>query len=298
DVKGADGASVTHIVGYNGAEADVTDTGTTIAGQYGTLEIKSDGSYTYTRDAGTKGGVNDVFTYTLTDGDGDTSPTTLTIHIGNADVELGQPATGPGVNTVYEAGLADGSQEGATNTIASGTIAVTSPDGIGSITVGGETVALNGDHTTIADGSRGSLDVWWNGTAIEYKYTLSDNFLDPSAANNGQTVEASPQFTIVVNDLDTGSDTGTLTIDIVDDKAFAHADDLTIAAGDFAGHSGNVITGANEDSASGADVKGADGASVTHIVGYNGAEADVTDTGTTIAGQYADRRIDAGTAGR
>jgi VCBS repeat-containing protein len=286
DVKGADGASVTHVVGYNGAEADVTGAGTTIAGQYGTLVIKSDGSYTYTRDAATPGGKDDVFTYTLTDGDGDQSPTTLTIHIGNADVTLGTPATGPGVDTVYEAGLTDGSQQGATNTVASGTIAVTAPDGIASITVEGETVLLNGDHTAITDGSRGSLEVWWNGTAIEYKYTLTDNFLETPAADDGQTVEASPTFVLVVNDLDTGSANGTLVINIVDDKAFAHADDLTIAPANFDGHSGNVITGENEDSASGADVKGADGASVTHVVGYNGAEADVTGAGTTIAGQY------------
>ena len=42
-------------------------------GQYGVLTLNADGSYSYTRDAGHAGRrVSDVFTYTLTDGDGDT----------------------------------------------------------------------------------------------------------------------------------------------------------------------------------------------------------------------------------
>ena len=56
-----------------------------VAGQYGTLTINEDGSYSYTRNAGTPGGVSDVFTYTLTDGDGDPSNTTLTINIGDSN---------------------------------------------------------------------------------------------------------------------------------------------------------------------------------------------------------------------
>ena len=45
-----------------------------IQGSFGVLTLAADGSYSYTRNAGTAGGVNDVFTYTLTDGDGDLSP--------------------------------------------------------------------------------------------------------------------------------------------------------------------------------------------------------------------------------
>ncbi|WP_421872893.1 Ig-like domain-containing protein [Nitratireductor rhodophyticola] len=50
-----------------------------IQGTYGKLTLNADGSYSYTRDAGTAGGVSDVFTYTLKDGDGDLTHTTLTI---------------------------------------------------------------------------------------------------------------------------------------------------------------------------------------------------------------------------
>ena len=49
----------------------------TINGQYGTLNIEADGDYIYTRTAPTAG--TDVFTYRLTDGDGDTSTATLAV---------------------------------------------------------------------------------------------------------------------------------------------------------------------------------------------------------------------------
>ncbi|MDH6231582.1 VCBS repeat-containing protein, partial [Mesorhizobium soli] len=216
DVKGADGASVTSAYGTGSAQL-VTDAGTTIAGQYGTLVLKADGSYTYTRNPGTKGGVDDVFHYTLTDGDGDTSSTTLTIHIGDAGVTVGSPGTGAGVDTVYEAGLANGSHVGPTQTVASGVITVAAPDGVGSITVNGVPVVLNGTHTTIADGARGSLDVWWNGTSIQYQYTLQHNYLESPAVNNGRDLEATPQFAVKVTDQDGSVGNGTLTINIYDD---------------------------------------------------------------------------------
>ncbi|RAZ70765.1 Ig-like domain-containing protein, partial [Mesorhizobium atlanticum] len=220
DVKGADGASVTSAYGTGSAQT-VTAGGVSIAGLYGTLVLHSDGSYTYTRAAGTPGNVDDVFHYTLTDGDGDQSQTTLTLHIGNAGVTVTPPATGTAADTVYEAGLVNGSQQGNTQTVASGTIAVTAPDGVGSITVGGQTVALNGTHTTIPDGTRGSLDVWWNGSAIQYQYTLQHNYLESPATNNGQDLEAQPQFAVVVTDQDGSVGNGALTINIVDDQPTA-----------------------------------------------------------------------------
>ncbi|TIQ62692.1 MAG: hypothetical protein E5X40_35185, partial [Mesorhizobium sp.] len=85
-IQGADGASVTSAYGKDGAGSaqTVTGAGVSIVGEYGTLVLHSDGSYTYTRAAETKGGVDDVFHYTLTDGDGNQSSTTLTISIGNS----------------------------------------------------------------------------------------------------------------------------------------------------------------------------------------------------------------------
>ncbi len=55
-----------------------------VQGQYGTLTINEDGSYSYARTPGEGGGHSDVFTYTYVDGDGDTVSATLTINIGNS----------------------------------------------------------------------------------------------------------------------------------------------------------------------------------------------------------------------
>ena len=69
------------ITGFGGAGT----VGGTTTGQYGVLTLNADGgSYSYTRNAGTPGGVTDTFTYTLTDGDGDTATATLTITIEDA----------------------------------------------------------------------------------------------------------------------------------------------------------------------------------------------------------------------
>src|SRR5262249_3733715 len=82
DVKGADGASVSAVTGSKGSDTDASN-GLEVQGTYGKLVLAADGTYTYTRDAGTPGGVTDTFTYTLKDGDGDTDTATLTINIGN-----------------------------------------------------------------------------------------------------------------------------------------------------------------------------------------------------------------------
>ncbi len=90
DVQGADGASVSHIQSNNigGAGVDVGGS-TMINGQYGTLTLHENGEYTYVRNSGSAG--SDVFTYTLKDGDGDTSTAKLTIDLdvtGPADCRL------------------------------------------------------------------------------------------------------------------------------------------------------------------------------------------------------------------
>ena len=61
--------------------------GTNIAGLHGTLLLHADGSYTYQSTANNiTADTTDVFVYTLKDGDGDLSTTTLTINLANATV--------------------------------------------------------------------------------------------------------------------------------------------------------------------------------------------------------------------
>ena len=83
---------------------DPTTLAGVIQGAFGKLTLAADGSYSYTRNAGTTGGVSDVFTYTIKDGDGDLSHTTLTISLGiYADQRI--PAPGGATTTVFEHGL-------------------------------------------------------------------------------------------------------------------------------------------------------------------------------------------------
>ncbi|MGX7876836.1 beta strand repeat-containing protein [Mesorhizobium sp. ORM6] len=293
DVKGADGASVTSASGVNAAQA-VTAGGTTIQGAYGALTLHADGSYTYDRGTNTPGGVTDTFHYTLTDGDGDTSSSTLKIAIGQGTPELGPiPAEGSAGAIVYEAGLATiGSQAGNPSdpVTASGDIAFTSQDGVQKVMLGthqlGEGVANAVTFTDPAAGGTVSAYYTYDGTSggtIHYSYTLTAPY--PSAtAGDGTNIEATPNFAVVVTDLDNQTASGTLTIDVKDDTPTANADTNSVAAGSHAEITGNVITGAGE-AAGDADVKGADGASVTSASGVNAAQT-VTAGGTTIQGAY------------
>ena len=75
DVLGADGATVAGVAaGTTNANLDSAATiGAVIHGTYGDLTLGANGDYSYVRNAGSPGGVNDVFTYTIKDGDGDLS---------------------------------------------------------------------------------------------------------------------------------------------------------------------------------------------------------------------------------
>jgi VCBS repeat-containing protein len=100
DKIGADsiGAKVTVISnGANGDTAvDPNGGDTTIASTLGILTIHADGSWTYQANDNTLGG-DDVFTYTLTDGDGDSVKATLTITVEGSfeDSRLASVETGP-----------------------------------------------------------------------------------------------------------------------------------------------------------------------------------------------------------
>ncbi|MGT2466662.1 Ig-like domain-containing protein [Mesorhizobium atlanticum] len=82
DTAGADGIAS---IAWTGS---VTNGGiTTVTGTYGVLTVQADGSYSYKAFANTSG--TDVFTYTIKDGDGDASPSTLTINVTNGPAAAG-----------------------------------------------------------------------------------------------------------------------------------------------------------------------------------------------------------------
>ncbi|PLW80948.1 structural toxin protein RtxA, partial [Kineobactrum sediminis] len=149
DVAGADGAAVSGVaLGDTGTALNNAATvGTDIQGQYGTRTIDADGSYSYARDAGTPGGVDDAFTYTLRDADGDTSTATLIVSLGNSDVTVNLPSVEDTGTSVSEAGLPAGSDAAADSETTTGSFSFTAEDGPAVITINDATVA-EGDSVT------------------------------------------------------------------------------------------------------------------------------------------------------
>ena len=126
DVFGADGAAVGGgVVGVRTAGNDLTTavtsgTGSVIQGQFGTLTLNANGSYSYNgtpNSVGINGGA-DVFVYTIKDGDGDLSTTTLTINVSDSGLAVSNDNI-----TVNEAALPIvGSNPGSPAETASGTV--------------------------------------------------------------------------------------------------------------------------------------------------------------------------------
>ncbi|MBL8454037.1 MAG: VCBS domain-containing protein, partial [Zoogloea sp.] len=92
---------VSSIAAGSGASVPVVAGGTSVSGAFGTLLIAQDGGYTYTPGASAKAltlgqSASDVFTYTVSDGNGGTATTTLTIQVNglNDAPVIGGVATG------------------------------------------------------------------------------------------------------------------------------------------------------------------------------------------------------------
>jgi len=247
-----------------GADANATPvTAASTALSYGSLVLNADGSYTYTLDNANatvnalKDGeqLTDSYTYTLTDADGSSTTATLTITIdGHTDgVPSITPVDGNGAATgqasVSELGLISVAD---TSEATTGSITVSAPDGLASISVGGTNVSaaqLASLATTplSIDTGVGTLVLtgYDAGTgALAYSYTLN------SAQNQPGASESSDAIALTVTDLGGASNSGTLTVQIIDSTPSAVADAASITE-DAAT---NTVTGNVYDN----DVIGAD----------------------------------------
>ncbi len=254
DVLGADGAMVSAVTGASGSVSP----GTAVAGLYGVLTLNSDGSYSYVRNAGAAGGVADIFTYTLTDGDGDTSIATLKILISDGGVSIVVPSGDDDGQAVSEAGLPAGSDPGSGAASTSGSFTISVVDGPGKIFIDGVALAAVGQTFT---GSYGTLTVTSiSPTTITYSYTLT---------TSGIGDDVKDDFSIKVVDADGDEATGRLAIAIADDVPVAFEDTDLVQAGSDQIADGNVLTGAGGSDANtsdgNADTQGADGAAVTAL---------------------------------
>ena len=119
--------TVTAIQPSGGSSSNVTSgttytNGTSVTGTYGTLVIGADGSYTYTADQSAADdldagdSVTDVFTYTVTDENGETTTATITITVNGVN---DTPVAQNDVGVIVEDGtltVANGSNANVTGT--------------------------------------------------------------------------------------------------------------------------------------------------------------------------------------
>jgi VCBS repeat-containing protein len=202
----------------------------TFTGTFGTLVLNANGTYTYTlntSDADFKalhGGGNstETFAYTITDSDGDTSTANLVLQIHNNDdpVSIDNGING-GVLTVYEQNLGTGSAPDAAALTQSGSLTITAPDGVTTLTVGGIAVVTNGvaagfpQSVTTPLGSTLTITGFNAATGVlTYSYTLDHNDAHPTG--NGANILPEQFAVTVVDDNGTTANT-TISASIIDD---------------------------------------------------------------------------------
>ncbi len=235
DIQGADGANVTPV---------------SLNGTYGSIVINADGSYVYTlnvNDADFKalggGGIgNENFTYTLTDGDGDFDTAKLTLNIKNNDdsvliTDLTPKAQGGDV-TVDEDDLlanrgpneSEGSDLSKESTTQAGNFKISAPDGVDSLTIGGNAVITGGAFSPISFstplGNTLSITGYNSATGVvSYEYTLRDNENHPTGNGENSIFE---DFAVVLKDVDGDTANDTLSARIIDDVPTAVNDSFTV----------------------------------------------------------------------
>ncbi|WP_343076105.1 VCBS domain-containing protein [Halomonas elongata] len=335
DTEGADGATVTAVESVNTPDNDATDTDGTlvIEGEYGTLTIEADGSYTYALDntnlevqgLGDDDTLTEAFTYTLTDGDTDADDATLTITIDGSDdgVTVNVPndhdSTTPdgeiGDQVVFESGLTDGSNPNAADTRVESSFTLTALDGLqetGAVTLdytdeNGESAtlslskaqveALGSDSQTLTT-QYGELTLNGYSQAADGTITL-DYAYELTTAPDANVDELLDTVVVTATDRDGQSDSGDLNIQIVDDAPVAEDDTNSVTEGDDTAStvetSGNVLGGSGASDGDVADTEGADGATVTAVESTNVPGNSATDTDGTlvIEGEYGTLTLEA-----
>ncbi|MEQ9489367.1 MAG: Ig-like domain-containing protein [Alphaproteobacteria bacterium] len=327
DELGADGAGVEiQSFGYTDANgvASVADAGETVATQFGQLTVNADGTWTYQATASADNlntSAADNFTYTIVDGDGDTSTATQPISIQDGagpSVSFGGNAVSTGSGLVSEAALGTAEDTG------TGGGAVTSSQAI-NVEFGPDGPAgenpLTFDQSNIdsltalgltADGEALSFTLSENGTTLsamdaggsavfeisivgdaengfQHQFNLQGN-LDHDAAGPGSAIDL--PFAVTARDADGSTQNASLTVTVADDGLVAQDDalqtvsDTRLTAGTDAG-AANLL--ANDSL--GADD---DGATITSF-SYTDAEGvqQTAAAGETVSTQHGQLQVNA-----
>ena len=195
-------------------------------GTHGTLTFNADGSYSYTLTSTVDGATADngittennveTFTYQVTDADGNTATSTITIDVTD-DIPTAQADT----NSVVEGAIVTG------NVLTDGTADVFGADGAATtVPAGGVTGVAAGNNTSspVSGGVgvpvAGSFGVLTLNADGSYSYDGNPNAVLPAGATD--------TFVYTITDGDGDTSTVTLTITLTNSSLAASNDDLTV----------------------------------------------------------------------
>ena len=241
DNAGADGfGSITGVVSDANDNSDTNPAGGfTVVGAYGTLQMDADGNYTYTRDPASPGAVNESFTYTYVDGDGDPVSAVLTITIDDSVPSLPDPDVAhldddvvPGLNGNVPDGPGDDDPDVVGQNSVDGTLVGSGGDGdldyyFSASQTGlptGFTIdpASTATHMIILQGGNPVLTIDLNNETGDYTVTqvaaITHPSLDNVAGDNTENNIPNINIDFYAQDVDgSQSPPATLTIDVDDD---------------------------------------------------------------------------------
>jgi T1SS-143 domain-containing protein len=224
DDIGADGndAPVTQVE-FNGVTYDMPEDGIlTVEGEYGTLVMNADGTYTYTPN-GTGDGT-DTFTYTITDGDGDTAQAHLSICVDGDSIPtvVGDKVlvdeTNLGPVTVTGEVVANFGGDGPGTYDVTGDVDVSGSVAGGTLTSGGEAVtitAVDGGYVGTSASGETIFTLTLNPDTGEFEFTLI-GVLDHADTTNPNDV-ITLDFGVIVTDADGDTATTVITVHVADD---------------------------------------------------------------------------------
>ncbi|PRA55736.1 MULTISPECIES: retention module-containing protein [Pseudomonas] len=236
DSNGADGAAEGGAVvgvraGGNTSTSVIGGLGDPIQGAYGYLTLDAAGNAIYhsTANGVCPPGATDIFTYTIRDGDGDESTTTITINV----TDSGLHACVDSCLTVFEKGL-DLSKDG--QDLAAGTVIGSDPTSTSETahgnlagSVGGGSGPLTFTLLGSATGAYGQILLNPDGT---YTYTLTSAPKTAPGGNDGANL-ITETFNYKVTDALGNSTTSSIVVNIVDDVPQAQHSERFAPAGEI-----------------------------------------------------------------
>lgn len=192
-----------------------------------------------------------------------------------SEVDHGVTVTPSGVGaatevvTVYEAGLAGGSQAGEKDapTMAGGSLSINAPDGVASIVIGGVVVFENGALTgKVVSTDEGTLSVTGYDSAtgkLDFSYSLDRNTTEHVKSDPDTDTQISHTLVVTVTDTDGDSGSTAITVNVVDDMPEARADSISFTEAE-------AQKGASGESVLENDVFGADAPAYKTVTSIEG----------------------------